>query len=180
VREISLNEAGVWVASLKGKLRQAAQRGLLGAGQKLVSHIQTDIIPNSGPMPVDRGAYKAGWRAEATEYGARVYNSVPYAGAIEDGVAAGHVAPGSAMVSAITAWVLRKGLVGRGSDRISRAAANVQAAQVAWAIIMSMKKRGIFGGEGKGLKILSKATKMLPEFIRTEVRAELAKAKQNL
>lgn len=41
---------------------KAAERAMLATAVKLVAHIQTEIIPNLKPQPVDRGMYKAAWR----------------------------------------------------------------------------------------------------------------------
>jgi len=160
---ISIFEAPRWVGLMGKEIRAAAKRGLLSAAIKTVNHIQTEVIPREPRIPVDRGIYRAGWRAVAIPEGAMVINSVPHAVLIEYGVRAANVKAGRKMIEALTAWVKRKGL-----------AKGANAASVAWAIAMSMKKKGIFDG-GKGLHILGKASKKIPQFIDEEIRREIAR-----
>jgi hypothetical protein len=169
---ITLEDAPAWVDRLGVKLKAAARKGLLSAGEKIVSHIKADVIPREPRMPVDKRTYENAWRAEPTEYGALVRNDAPHAGPIEKGVRAANVKPGAALIKALTSWVLRKGLVGHPRGKIARAAADAQAKSIAWAIVRSMQKRGIFD-DGKGLRILEKAMKRAPQFVREEVKREL-------
>jgi len=171
---ITIAEAPVWASKLQGKLHAAALKGLLSAAHRLVGVIQTEIIPKEARVPVDRGIYKAAWRADKTPEGARVSNSSPHAGLIEDGVRAASVKPGREMIEALTAWVLRKGIVSRaGASSIARNASRVQAESVAWAIARSMQQRGIFN-RGGGLGILRKARVLAPNIIKEEVAREVA------
>lgn len=143
---------------------KAAERAMLATAVKLVAHIQTEIIPNLKPQPVDRGMYKAAWRYKKIKGGAEVYNTAPHAPLIEYGVRAANVKPGRAMIDALAAWVKRKGI---SKDK-------AEARQIAFAIALSMKKKGIFDG-GKGLRVLEKAVKKLGDFLNTEFRAEVAR-----
>lgn len=164
-KTISLKDAGRWVASLKGDLRDAAEKGLLSAAARLVAHIQTVTIPQADPQPVDRGMYKAGWRYKAIKGGAEVYNTTPQAPIIEYGAKAANIKVGRKMIDALAQWVRRKGI----------AKDEREARQIAFAIAFTMKKKGIFNG-GKGLRILEKATERAPEFIRQEVDREIKRA----
>ncbi len=157
---------------LEGELRKAALRGLYSAAQRTVSIIQTEIIPAEPRVPVDRGIYKAGWRARPTSDGAEVSNSTPHAIFIEDGVRADHVKVGRRMVDALAGWVARKGLTGAAKG-VEKAA---EARRIAWAIAKSMQKKGIFNAGG-GLNIMAKARSRLPAIIEQEVRAEIARMK---
>jgi len=179
----------------------AARKGLFSAALKTVAAIQTKAIPNAKPSPVDRGRYRAAWRARKTDYGAIVENLVPYAGPIEYGVRAGNVKPGRAMITAIAEWAKRKG-IGRtlktskknkvvnfsdgfgskaGKAKVIQhntkwvKATDSQALSIAWAIVKSMQKKGIFH-RGHGLKIFASIVPSIPDFIRAEVGAELKKA----
>jgi len=162
---ISIFEAPRWVGLMGKKIRDAGERGLLSAAIRTVAHIQTEVIPREPRIPVDRGIYRAGWRAVKIPKGAMVINTVPHAVLIEYGVRASNVKAGRKMIEALTAWVKRKGFGGKkGAD----------AASIAWAIAMSMKKKGIFDG-GKGLHILGKASKKIPQFIDEEIGREIGR-----
>lgn len=167
----TIDKAPEWVRKLEGKMHKAAMRGLLSAAQRTVSHIQTEIIPREERVPVDRGTYRAGWRARPIEgftEGALVYNNVPHAEPIENGAKAENIKIGRKLIDALAEWVIRKGLTGAAKG-VERAA---EGRRIAWAIAKSMQKNGIFN-KGGGLKILEKATKMIPQFIAEEVRAEI-------
>ena len=170
-RKMTIDQAPAWVVELEGKRRKAALRGLLSAAHRVVQVIQTEIIPREPRAPVDRGIYRAGWRARAIENGALVYNATPIAAIIEDGARAENIKIGRAMIDALALWVVRKGLTGSAKKEEAGAAGR----QIAWAIAQSMKKKGIFGGEGKGLKILAKARRRIPKIIEEEVRREIEK-----
>ena len=165
---IDLFQAPAWVTVMGKEVREAAKKGLLSAAIRTVSHIQNEIIPKEPRVPVDRGIYRAGWRAQKIPEGALVVNTVPHALFIEHRMKAGNVRAGQAMLAALTEWVRRKGLAGKGS------LAGAEARRIAWAIAMSMKRKGIFDG-GKGLHILEKATKQIPRFIDEEVKREISK-----
>lgn len=176
----SLGQASAWLKHLSKNMEGAARRGLLSAAQRTVAHIQNEIIPATTPLPVARGVYRAGWRAEATANGAVIINDVPHAPMVENGVRAGNVKPGRAMIDALTEWVRMKGIGGKvvaskgGRSRLVRATPD-EARSIAWAVAMSMKKKGIFDG-GKGLGIMRRAAAQIPGFVRDEVRRELERA----
>lgn len=177
-RIYTLKDAGLMLGDLKGSMKAAAHRGLLAAAYRIVEHIVSDIIPGLDNPPVDRGIYRAGWRARRIEEGAIVENVSPHAVFIEYGVRGSHVRIGRAMIDALAAWVRRKGIGGRnvvsksGKTRLVKASAT-EARQIAWAIAKDMERFGIF--RPKGLRVLEKASKRFPEFIREEVIRELAK-----
>lgn len=50
-----------------------------------------------------------------------------------------------------------------------------EARGIAWAIARNMQKKGIFNN-GKGLRILEKATKMMPRILETEITREITRA----
>lgn len=145
--------------------RKGALNGLHSAALRLAGHIQTVIIPQTTPQPVDRGVYKAGWGPNSVSRipnGAAIWNTVTHAVFIEDGVK--NVAIGRAMVEALAEWAKRKGLAGT----------DTEATSVAWAIAKRLAQTGIFN-RGKGLKIFERASKELPTFIREEVIAGIKK-----
>jgi hypothetical protein len=168
--KISIQHAPKWVTELEGKLNKAAKRGLFSAAQRVVSVIQNEIIPSEPRVPVDRGIYRAGWRARVIPDGALVYNGTPAAAVIEDGGRAENVKVGRAMINALAEGVVRKGLTGAAKNEEKAQAGR----QIAWAIAQSMKKKGIFGGVGLG--IMRKARARIPELIDEEVRAEIKRA----
>lgn len=150
------------------KFRTAALRGLLSAAMRGVQVIQTTIIPSRNPSPVDRGAYRAGWRFGPLDNGAELWDDNPAAPFIEDGVRASNVKPGRAMLTALAEWALRKGLA---SDP-------KEAKSIAFAISRNMMKRGIFNRGGAGLGILREfvekyAQSYAKEEVEREIRREL-------
>lgn len=160
-------KVGLWF--VKGT-EKAAHRAAVAAAAKLVNHIVVDVIPREPHPPIDRGLYRAAWRHRRTNDGAIVFNTAPHAPFIEHGVRAGNVKPGRAMLIALAGWVRRKGIVsGRGKAAIT------EARQAAFAIAMSMKKRGIFN-RGRGLRILEKASRRIERFFKDEYKRELHRA----
>lgn len=158
-RVISLKDAPAWVATLAPRMNAAAKRGAMSAAIRGVGIIQSEIIPKLSPLPVDRGIWRAAWRAEKLADGAAILNDAPHAGFIENGVRAGAVKPGRAMIDALAEWVRRKGL----------ASSSTEARGIAFAIARSMQKRGIFAG-GKGFHVLDTLAPRLKEIFAEEVR----------
>lgn len=169
------------VAGLQGLLskaiRQGALNGLYSAAIRMVGEIQTVTIPQTVPEPSQRGLYKAGWKARQESDGASYDNPVKYASIIEFGVRAASVKLGRKMIDALTEWVQIKGF-----------ASGAQAKQMAWAIAHSMAASikttkgagGVGGGKGifkgTGLRIMERANKQLPQFIKEEVAREVERA----
>lgn len=160
-RVTTLKEAGVELDEMGRRIKTAAKKGLLSAAHRAVQTIVSEIIPGLVPQPVDRGFYRAGWRAEKTKKGAAIVNNQPHAVFIEYGVRAANVKPGRAMIAALTQWARRKGF-----EEPERAA---------WAIANKMRQRGIWGQKGLGVLALLEAR--LPAIIREEVAREIEKAK---
>lgn len=188
-RVFDLRSAGVpeeFAKFVASGMRDAGKRGLLSAAVKIVGLIQHTIIPKEPRQPVDRGLFRAGWRAEPTDKGADIVNSVPHALFVEEGVKAGNVKVGKKMIDALAEWVVRKGIAKKkalrtyGPAREGKKLRSVrgvdygEARRIAWAIAMSMKKKGIFNG-GRGLHILDKAMTMAPTIVREEVEREVRK-----
>ena len=161
---------------------KAAKRAVLSLAVRIVQHITTYIIPRESPQPVDRGAFRAGWRAKKEPDGASVKNTLPYAGVIEYGARAENIKIGRKMIDALTAWVIRKGIgLSRNvaSRRVNRAQMQFylqwQARRVAWGIAMSMLKKGIFNRQDArgGLRVLEKALKIAEHAFADELRREI-------
>ena len=171
IHRIELEDAARWWGGKVEGLREGALRGLYSAALRTVQHIQTSIIPNEPRPPVDRGAFRAGWRAGKLSNGAIIENTLPYASVIERGARAENVKISGPMIEALTEWVKRKGLAGN-KPRGDRTEYDSQARNIAWAIAVSMKRRGIFN-DGQGLRVLEKAEKMIPKFVREECAREM-------
>jgi hypothetical protein len=174
VKVYSLADAGLMLRDLHGEMLMAAKRGLLSAAHRTVSHVQAQ-----SDLPFDRGVYRAGWRAKPDRDGAIVENLAPHAPFIEFGVRGENVRISRAMIEKLAQWVRRKGIGGTVTKSAKgkgfKKPSTVVATKIAWAIAISMKKKGIFN-KGKGLKILDKALKMhAAQFISEEVEKELAK-----
>ena len=165
---IDLKDAAGMVDELGREVERAALRGLYSAALRGVATIQTLIVPSRTPQPVDRGLFRAGWRAyfDVARKAVTIENNEPHAVLIEEGVRGARVRVGRQMVDALAAWVARKGL-----------ASPAESVSVAWAIARSMQRRGIFRG-GQGFKILDElVAKYLPRFIDEEVRREIGRMK---
>jgi hypothetical protein len=179
-RSITIDEAPQWVMDLRKELKEASIRGMQSAALRLLQHIQVTVIGSTkdartgyGP-PVDRGAYRASWRKRNVPTGAIVESTLPYAAIIEFGARPQNVRIGRAMITALTEWVMNKGLAGhrpKGTDQVEYYA---NARNIAWAIAVSMKKTGIFNN-GQGLRVLERAAKEIPRFVKEEVDRELAR-----
>jgi len=162
-------DPGKLAAYLNGQLRDRTRRGIYSAAVLTHQEIVVRLIPGEKPPPVDRGAYRAGWRVEMTEEGADIVNKVPQAAIIELGVRAANVKPGKAMIDALAEWARRKGLLGKGVRRD-----DPQLRGVAWAIATAMRKgKGIFVRAGReGLRIAERGK----EFFEKKAVEEVAKA----
>lgn len=148
------------------KLRKAMEKGLYSAALRAVQEIQTKGIPDAKPTPIDKGIYKAGWKVKKIPEGAIVYNAVPYAAAIEYGVSSANVHVSKKFAAVLTEWVQRK-LGG---------ASAAKAKQMAWAIMYSLKRKGIFNN-GNGFRILEKYNNTRADIvIREECEKEIKKA----
>lgn len=162
---------------LKGGYMKAAKRGILSAAQRTVSHIVTELIPGEEFPPVFNGPFRAGWRAEPTERGADIVNTIPYSGVIDKGARAENIKIGRRMIDAITEWVTRKGFVGKLSRSDSKRAEQIVSARnIAWAIAINMKKVGIFNRNGrKGLAFSDRAKKFAVKIAPEEIGREISR-----
>ena len=166
---LKLEDAAAYFGgTMPAKMRKAALRGLLSAAMRLHQTIVTQIIPARSPQPVDRGVFRAGWRAYLTTEGGQecaiIENRELHAAVIEHGVRASNVKGGRRVRAILAEWALRKQFVG------SRAEANA----FAFNLLRKMKRRGIFNG-GQGFGILKEATEVYaPRFLPEEVARELA------
>lgn len=171
---------------LSKELRLRAERALVSAAERGRGVIVNQIIPGRTPSPVDRGVYRAGWRAGPIKGGAEIWNGEVHAAFVERGVRAGSVKIGRAMIQALAEWAVRKGLVrgkkgGRGRlyvrERIgagSHRVMNPEAIAVAWAIAKAMKRKGIFGQTG--LRVLEELmTAHMPKIVGEEFRREVGR-----
>lgn len=162
-----ISEAGEWIGLIGQQFPTAAKKGLFAAALRISQHLMAD-----GRIPVDRGRARAGWRAEATENGADVFNLETSMLFINDGVRAENVRPGRAMIDALAEWAKRKGLgvetvvTKRGTMKKVKPAGSAYRA-MAWAIAGAMKKRGIFMPPTKILE--NTMRDLAPGFVREEV-----------
>lgn len=158
---------------LEMSIEKVGKRALLAVAMRVVQRITTEIIPALRPQPVDRGAYRAGWRAKRIPEGAEVVNTVLQALFIEDGVRGENVKIGRKMIDALAAWVRRKG-IGAKADKNGkmRKPSPDEARAIAWAIAVEMKKKGIFQG-GAGFKVLEKALKIVEHAFAQELKTEI-------
>lgn len=155
-------------------MRGALMKGALSAAIRTTGIITGELIPAEKPQPVDRGAYRAGFRAISTDYGAAIINTLPYAEIIEKGARAANIKIGRAMIEELTQWIIRKGIVGKRASGKKKEAQLLEARSIAWAIAMSMKKRGIFNRDGnEGLQIMAKAAKRAKAIFMQEVSKEV-------
>ena len=179
--EIDIKESAKVKSIFRELFAGSLNEALLSAAYKVQQLITTELIPAATPSPVDRGFYNAAWRVRSgVEDGqtfAEVLNDVKHALFIEYGVKSDRVRPGKAMHDALTEWVIRKGLAaGRqvmsdgSTRRKNKTTENFEAASMAYAIMMTLKKNGIFD-RGEGLKIAQKARERVPAIVMEELRA---------
>lgn len=165
---IKIEDAPAWAQRHAKTMEEAALRGLRSAAQRIITKIQTDIIPNTKlsdgrvAPPVDRGQYRAGWRYRPITRGAMITHiDQKMAAIMEYGVRAENVKIGRKMIDALTTWVMRKSL----------ALDAIEAKQIAWAIAKTMKDKGM-----EGRKVLERAMAAAPDIVREEVNYELQRA----
>ena len=142
----------------------AVKKGLLSACQRGVTDIVSNVIPKTLVLehtgirlapPIDRGLYKSGFRAEATPTGARIRHVNPMMAAVmENGVRAGNVKIGRAMIRALTSWAHRKGLE----------APKKSPESVAWAIAKNAQRYGIAPRH-----VFKREMQRIPAFAQSEV-----------
>lgn len=150
-------------------IARAAKAGLFSAALRGVQDIVTRIVPSRSPQPIDRAIFNASWRAVQTSEGAAIENTAPHAPYIEFGVKAENVKAGRKMIDALTEWVIRKGIAPSGDVAFYGG----EARRAAWAIAMSMKRKGIFR-DGAGLRILDQFNReRRDKFIKAEVGREI-------
>ena len=163
--DMSIGKFRLFIRSCGPRFRAAAVRGLHASAARGVQIIQTELIPNRVPQPVDRGLFRAGWRFFPDADGAWLTNVEPHASSVENGVRAENVKPGRKMIAALAEWAARKGLAEKGEEAV----------QAAWAIAKAMKRRGIFG---KGMHLLDELMQdRMPDIVREEVAAEINREK---
>lgn len=182
VMKFDISEADEMARELGFSIDKAAKRAVLSLALRIVQHITTYVIPREDPQPVDRGAFRAGWRAKKEPDGATVKNTLPYASVIEYGARAENIKVGKKMIDALAAWVLRKGIgISRTPARTKMTRKQIKESQqnearkVAWAIAMGMLKKGIFnrGDERGGLRVLEKGLKIAKHAFADELKREL-------
>ena len=134
--------------------------------------------------PVDRGAYRRGWRVRRHPDGAVLYNPVSYAPIVEAG-SRPHWAPLQPLIE----WVVRKGLSGgkaRSSEILVKRAGRMnkqgrltkgaqrsgmrlfEAVEIARRIRFKIAKKGT-----KGHWILKRASRRFKKYIHEEIKSEL-------
>lgn len=170
-KRFDLKDADKLRKHLGDRFEKAALAAVQGAALLVVEDIVTNIIPNESPPPVDRGIYRAGWRAQPTKEGANIVNNTPHAVFVEHGVRAANVKPGRKMIDELAKWAKRKGMVkGKGKGVADKARS------IAFAIARNMQKRGIFNRGGEGLRILEKAMRDIDKHMSREIGAAIKKA----
>jgi len=108
---ISIKDAAAYYAKdgpLAKQMQAAALKGLYSAVLRGKQLLVTREIPSKTPPPVDKGIYKAGWQVEKLPKGAALYNAVPYAAAIEEGVPGANVVLSYKFQTMLAEWVRRK------------------------------------------------------------------------
>ncbi len=116
----------------------AVQAGMREGAQLLKGALVQNAIAATDPyQPVDRAAYKGGWRSNDVAGGAVVFNIAKQAIWIERGRA-----PGPVPVSVIAAWVKRKGLYRDVAKSAKSKAGQDAITHIAWAISKKLGAKG--------------------------------------
>ena len=175
--KIDISEHAVFGTWLTKETKAAAERALFSSAIRIIQNINTQVIPNVTPHPpVDRGTYRAGFRAEPGQAGTGavfIVNTIKHALFIERGVRPAQVKPGAALIVALARWVQRKNIAKKGW------AGAKNARSIAWAIAKSMQKKGIFRGSStpSGLQIVERALLDFDVIFKREMDRELKKVK---
>lgn len=158
---ISLKDAGSYLgAHLPTEMREAAHRGLVSAANRGVQVVIAEIIPACVPQPVDRGVYRAGWKARSMPEGAVIENLEPHAALVEHGVRAAAVKVGRKLIAALAEWASRHGFQ--------------EPERAAWAVARKMQERGLWGERGLGVKAKLDA-RLRGGIVREEVEREVGR-----
>lgn len=170
MKRFQLNQGDKLQDFLSDSMEKAALNAVHAAALRVVSDIQTRIIPAESPQPVDRRVYRGAWRVNRIAKGAEIVNNSPHSVFIEYGVRPENVKPGRKMIDALAAWVKRKGIAKVGGTERN----------IAFAIAQSMRKKGIFNrrgtGDEGGLRILEQGLKEIDRYIPRELGKAIKKA----
>jgi hypothetical protein len=153
---------------------QAAIRGLQSAGVKFTAAMKTEFIPRSG-LRRYRGIYAASWKSMKLVDGVMIYSDAPHAPLIEYRVRPG-MKIGRRLIEALLEWVTKLKVANtryrtkKGKVRVHRAT-ETERRRLAWAIAMSMQKRGMW--QPIGLRIFTRALTRLPKYVHEEIRREM-------
>ena len=181
MKTFTLDEYEIWGVHMNKTLHEAAVKALREAANRTVTHIKTVTIPNTpnevgGDVkfePASSGDYKAAWRVKEIENGAEIRNDSPYAAHIEYGVK--NVKPGKKFREAIIEWLQAKQIQWAELDPQGKPTGNAMSYEsMAFVIGQFLKKTGIFN-KGKGMRVLERANKMIPQFIQDAVDEEFGK-----
>lgn len=171
--KVDASQAEELARQLEREIGRALKRAALATALRIVQKVTVEIIPAEPRPPVDRRIYAAGFRAKSSPEGAVITNSAPYADIIEYGARGANVKIGRQMIDALTEWILRKQILGgRGKTAAAVADQRKAAAHMAWAVALTLKKKGIFNG-GKGLGILQKALRGIDKLFAAELKREI-------
>jgi len=149
---ISVKQYAQYLFKLGDNLPKAAKRGILSGAMRALPIMQRRTTEAGA---VNTRTLLRAWKAERTENGAIIYNSMPYSGVVEYGRRPGKFPP----KEAIARWAQRR----MGLSR-------KESLQAAFLISRSIAKRGI-----KARRIAEGATKEITDAIMTEVDREIAK-----
>lgn len=160
--KIDIKDYPGFYKKLGPRMLVAAKRGALRGGMRAVTtlHKATRDAGPANPQGVgtggafNTGEFNRAWKAEGTDYGARVYNDRPYAGVIEGGRRPGSRFPPMKLVAR---WAQRRlGL----SEK--------EAARAAYPIAKAIAKRGL-----KGRKVMLNSLPQIYKDFRVELEKEL-------
>lgn len=161
---ISTSQFVSYLKDLKDDFKPALKRGLVSGAQRCIPFMQarTDNAPkasdNGSTGAVNTGAYKAAWKSQATADGARVFNTRPYAGVIDDGRRASPVSKEGRRE--LEAWAKRKLHL---SDSEAKSAA--------FAIARKLAKQPL-----RARRVMSGGIQEMTALVLKEVEHELEKA----
>ena len=126
MRHVNYRDVAKFIPSIAKSRHVAAVRAIRSTMQTRARVIVREEINATRPnIPVDRGDYLRSWRAENVEDGAKVFSTSPYASVVDGGRRPGTMPN----VQALIGWAHRHGME--------------PAKNAAWAIAISIKKRGI-------------------------------------
>lgn len=138
---IRLSMLGAWLRRQPDEMRMVSHEACIAAAQGSRGIVMRTIRETTPYPPIDTGIYRAGWTATREEYGAALWNAVPYAGAIEVGTG-----PHLVSYQTLLEWAARKMRGARPTAKAGRSSTKATGSRAR----TSQRVTGAGGSSGSG------------------------------